>query len=254
MVKNLPNPTIETLPFIGPNAGFWAEVTIPYVDLVQANPPPRSPWLSQAAHPRLYYSQVVWIDDLRKGSQGQMLYRVNERYGSYGDVFWATGEAFRPITVEEVSPINPDAQNKKIVVDVNHQTLVCYEGNQEVYYCQVSTGALYDRNGTRVEEWATPPGPHPISRKLVSIHMAGGGLDTGWDTPGIGWTSLFSEGAAIHSTFWHNAFGTPKSHGCVNCKPEDSKWIFRWTMPIVTYEPGDITVQMPGGTVVDVVY
>jgi lipoprotein-anchoring transpeptidase ErfK/SrfK len=70
---------------------------------------------------------------------------------------------------------------------------------------------------------------------------------------GIAWTSLFSgDGVAIHSTFWHNNFGVPVSHGCVNTMPDDAKWIFRWTTPGVAYNPGDITVEMPGGTIVNV--
>ena len=61
------------------------------------------------------------------------------------------------------------------------------------------------------------------------------------------------EGVAIHSTFWHNDFGVAKSHGCVNAAPEDAKWIWRWTVPDVTYNPGDKTVQMPGGTIIKVI-
>jgi lipoprotein-anchoring transpeptidase ErfK/SrfK len=74
--------------------------------------------------------------------------------------------------------------------------------------------------------------------------MSGGTTGAGFDTPGIGWTNLFSsDGAAIHSTFWHNDFGNKKSHGCVNALPEDAHWIFRWTSPAVNYNPGDVVVQ-----------
>ena len=83
--------------------------------------------------------------------------------------------------------------------------------------------------------------------------MTGGTTGGGWDIPGVGWTILFSgTGVAIHSTFWHNDYGTPRSHGCVNVKPEDAQWIFRWTLPTVTSDPGDITIPMPGGTQIDV--
>jgi lipoprotein-anchoring transpeptidase ErfK/SrfK len=60
----------------------------------------------------------------------------------------------------------------------------------------------------------------------------------------VGWVSYFSSnGAALHSTYWHNDFGIPKSHGCLNCRPEDAKWLFRWTAPLVPYQPGDVTVD-----------
>lgn len=84
--------------------------------------------------------------------------------------------------------------------------------------------------------------------------MSGGTTGGGYDLPGIGWTTLFvGNGVAIHSTFWHNNFGVAMSHGCVNTKPEDAQWIFRWTTPYVSYDPGDITISMPGGTRVEVV-
>ncbi len=138
-------------------------------------------------------------------------------------------------------------------MDVTHQNLSCYEGNQEVYFARVSTGALYNANGERVEVWATPVGKHPVWRKMVSLHMSGGTTGGGWDLPGIGWTTLFvGSGVAIHSTFWHNNYGVPMSRGCVNARPEDARWIFRWTLPVVPYDPGDITVPLPGGTVIEV--
>ena len=84
--------------------------------------------------------------------------------------------------------------------------------------------------------------------------MSGGTTGGGWDLAGVGWTTLFvGNGVAVHSTFWHNNFGVPMSRGCVNARPRDAKWVFRWTNPIVSYLPGDVTVSMPGGTPVEVV-
>ena len=248
-----PNEPVQSLPTSSLGNGMWAEVTIPYVDLVLPNPA-IAPWLKEVEHPRLYYSQIMWIDEIKKGTDGRVIYRVNEHYGTYGDVFEASAEAFRPITEEEITPINPDAENKKIVVNLNYQTLSCYEGNNEVYFCQISSGAKFDAIGDQVDEWATPLGAHLPWRKAISFHMSGGASGAGWDTPGIGWTILFDpDGAGIHSTFWHNNFGMPKSHGCVNAKPEDAKWIFRWTNPYVSCDPGNIDISGPGGTVIDVV-
>ncbi len=252
-VKNIPNQPVTTLPANETEKGMWVEVTVPLVDLILENSASFGNWLEAVQLPRLYYSQVVWVDDMRTTSDGKVQYRINEKYGNPGDIFWSAAEGFRPITAEEIAPISPEVVEKRIEVSVGQQTLSCYEGNREVYFCRVSTGAKYDSDGKLVDNWATPVGPHPIWRKLLSIHMAGGATGNGWDTPGIGWTSLFSgEGVAIHSTFWHNNYGMPVSHGCVNTNPEDSKWIFRWTTPSVVYYPGDLTVSMPGGTIVNV--
>jgi len=81
------------------------------------------------------------------------------------------------------------------------------------------------------------------------VHMTGGTTGGGYDLPGIGYTTLFSgDGVAVHSTFWHNSYGIPRSHGCVNARPEDARWVFRWTMPEVPYDAGDVTVSGTGST------
>ena len=246
-VKNLPNEPVTTLPTYGEDTGMWVEVTVPYVNLTLENPPAKSPWLNAVSSTlwRLYYSQVIWVDQIAMGEDGNILYRVNERYGSYGDIFWADARAFRIITEEELAPINPDVTDKKIVVDLNAQSLTCYEGNTEVYFCQVATGKTLDELGNPVETWATPEGNYWVWRKVISLHMSGGTAGAtaqGFDTMAIPWTSLFvGEGMAIHGAFWHNDFGTPKSHGCVNTTPEDAKWIFRWNTPQVPYGTGDIS-------------
>lgn len=253
-VRNVPNIPLTTLPITSQGQGLWMEVTVPYVDLILANPPARSPWVQEITNPRLYYSQVIWVNDITQNSQGQTLYHVVELYGSYGDEFWASAEAFRPIAQDEIALINPEKEDKRIVVDVNHQTLSCYEGQSEVYFCRVSTGAKFDAYGNAVDQWSTPIGSHLPWRKVISIHMSGGSTGAGYDTMGIPWSTIFDpDGAAIHSTFWHNDFGTPRSHGCVNTAPEDAKWIFRWSLPSIQYVPGDISIQGPGGTIVNVI-
>ncbi len=251
-VKNQPNQVVSSLPETGMGRGFWAEVTIPYVDIYPEHAP-CSPWLQEVPKPRLYYSQVLWVDDIRTSENGRTSYRVNEKYGNCGDIYWADGQAFRPLTNEELQPIHPEAGDKRITVDLNYQTLSCYEGNDEVYFCRISSGGKYDYQGNPVDKYATPIGQHLPWRKSISIHMAGGSTGAGWDTPGIAWTILFDpDGSAIHSTFWHNDFGVPRSHGCVNARPEDAKWIFRWAEPFVGYEPGDLEMQGAIGTIVDV--
>lgn len=255
-VMYLPNEPITELPVYGDDRGMWVEVTVPYVNLELVNPPVRAPWLNEVSQTlwRLYFSQVIWVDEIQTTSDGRILYRVIERYGSYGDIFWADAQAFRRITEDEITPIHPEVENKKIIVNVNLQSLSCYEGNNEVYFCQVSTGRKLDEYGNPVDEWTTSPGTYWIWRKLISLHMSGGETGAGWDTMAIPWTSLFGgTGIAIHGTFWHNDFGTRKSHGCVNTLPEDAKWIFRWTTPEVAYNPGDVTNNTYEGTRIEVV-
>jgi hypothetical protein len=245
------NQPVKELPNMEEVTGMWVEVTVPYLDAVLENPPARSRWLryriENGLGARFYYSQILWVDQMKTEQDGSVWYRVNERYGNPGDIFWARAEAFRQIRPDEVAPIHPEVANKRVVVDVNYgvQSLSCYEGNTEVYYCRISSGK---------QEGSTPLTPigtkgFPIWRKLYSLHMAGGTNADGWDLPGIGWTSLFvGEGVAIHSTFWHNNYGEPMSHGCVNAQPEDAKWIFRWVQPSVPFDTGDVTIVGEGST------
>lgn len=260
-VRNLPNSPLATLP--EGKSGFWSEVTVPYVDLALDNPPPRSHWfkdiLSYNLTPRLYYSQVVWIDQVRAGDAGQVLYRVNEDPGhgyGYGDIFWADASAFRPLTEEDTAPIDPDVDpnTKTIAINLTYQTLSCFEGASEVYFCRISGGTKYDAYGNLVDKWSTPMGDQSTWRKMFSIHMSGGTTGAGFDTPAVSWTTFFNgEGVAIHAAFWHNDFGTPRSHGCVNCQPEDAKWIFRWTTPYVSLEQSEVQLTWPDhGTIVSV--
>jgi hypothetical protein len=205
---------------------------------------------------RLYYSQVFWVDQIRTDNQGNKFYRVNPNYYGGVDLLWAKGEAFRPLTKEELEPIHPESVDKRIEVNINRQSLSCYEGSTEVYFCRVSTGAKFDMNGNLVDKWETPAGSHLVTRKYISLQMSGGTTGAGYDLPGIGWSSIFATGGvAIHSTFWHNNYGNPVSHGCVNCYPEDAKWIFRWSLPSVVYDPGmlDITVTGEESTTVNVI-
>jgi L,D-transpeptidase catalytic domain len=257
-VRNLPNEPVSALPPTSRGSGMWVEISVPYVDMLLDNPPARSPRLKNRSElgltPRMYYSQITWVDQIKTGEDGQIWYRINEPYGSYGDMLWARGEAFRPLTLEEMAPIRPDVEHKRVQVNIAKQTLSCYEGNSEVYYTRISSGALWNAQGKRVDAWATPIGTFPIWRKLVSLHMSGGTTGGGWDLPGIGWVSLFvGSGVAVHSTFWHNNWGEPMSRGCVNATPEDARWVFRWTQPAVPYDPGDTSVPWPGGTKVEVV-
>ena len=253
-VKNLENSPVGNIPE-GMN-GIWVEVTVPWINAILDNPPARSTWWAWQASknlpPRFYYSQILWVDMIDKDSEGNVWYRINERYGNPGDLLWAPAEAFRPISNSELDPISPEVENKQIVVDItdSHQTLACYEDGREVYFCRISSGKIPFQ--TPLTGYGSPG--FNIWRKLHSLQMSGGTNQAGWEIPGIGWVSLFrGDGIAIHSTFWHNNFGEPSSHGCINASPEDAKWIFRWASPVTPYNIGDITVSGTIGTPVKVI-
>lgn len=262
--RNLPNTPITQIPAGQP--GFWAEVTVPYVDLTLEGVA-ASPWLQSLIQynfpPRLYYSQVVWIDQVRQNN-GFVEYRWNEGdkghgygYGAYGEFFWLDGAGVKVLTEEDVAPISPDVDpnQKRIIVNVTYQTLSCYEGNNEVYFCRIASGQVYDPvTGKISDEFATPVGDLLTHWKIVSKNMTAGNEQTGYSTPAVPWNTFISgDGVAIHGAFWHNDFGERRSHGCINVKPEDAKWIFRWTTPYVSLAQSELRLTFPDhGTVVSV--
>lgn len=261
--RNLPNAPIAEIP--AGQTGFWAEVTVPYVDLAHEGAV-ASPWLQDHIAynfpPRLYYGQVVWIDRIRTGN-GFVEYRWNEDaphgygYGAYGEFFWADGAAFKVLADADVATISPDVDpnDKRIDVDLDFQTLSCYEGNAEVYFCRISSGqkAILDPiTGEVNNKLATPVGNLLTHWKIVSLNMTAGTFQAGYSTPAVPWATMISgEGIAIHGAFWHNAFGEKRSHGCINVTPEDAKWIFRWTTPYISLAQTEMRVSLPDhGTIV----
>jgi hypothetical protein len=228
-VRNQPNQLLSEIPA----EGIWTEVTVPYIDS-RTRADPMAPVVY-----RLYYAMILNVDRIEVGEDGEVWYRV---YDENRVVMYAPGWAFRYMPPEELAPISPEIEDKAIRVRLIRQEMSAFEAGVEVFYCRISTG-LYSR---ALERWHTPEGQWWTWRKMVSRHMAAGDAYSGFDLPGVGWTILFSsDGAAIHSTYWHNDYGTPRSHGCVNVRPEDGQWLFRWTTPVLDYKPGDLTMRWP---------
>jgi hypothetical protein len=262
--RNLPNTPITQMS--AGQTGFWAEVTVPYVDLTLEGVV-ASPWLKSIQDykftPRVYYGQVIWIDQIRQNN-GFVEYRWNEGdqghgygYGPYGEFFWLDGAGVKVLTEEDVAPISPDVDpaQKRIIANVTYQTLSCFEGNTEVYFCRMASGQVYDPlTGAISDEFATPVGELLTHWKIISKNMTAGSAQSGYSTPAVPWSTFISgEGVAIHGAFWHNDFGERRSHGCINVKPEDAKWIFRWTTPYISLAQSEQRLSFPDhGTTVSV--
>ncbi len=68
--------------------------------------------------------------------------------------------------------------------------------------------------------------------------MATGDIaSNGFDLPGVPWVLYITKsGISFHGTYWHNDYGRPHSHGCINMTPQAAKWLYRWTIPMVPPE------------------
>jgi hypothetical protein len=136
---------------------------------------------------------------------------------------------------------------KWIDVSILKQSLVAYEGTKPVYVTLVSTGA--DGLGDPKKTHSTVQGVFRIHTKHVSVTMDGEDVGDEFDLRDVPFVQYFNEGYALHAAYWHDDFGTPRSHGCVNLAPRDAAWVFNWTTPEVP-ETWHAALSFAGGTVV----
>jgi hypothetical protein len=126
-------------------------------------------------------------------------------------------------------PSDVAVDERWIDVDTKSQTLVAYTGTRPVFATLVSTG-----RGKPGTEEATPSGLHRLWIKLKRSDMDN--LDDAdsaspYAVEAVPYVMFFDRGYGIHGTYWHDRFGTPKSHGCVNVSLNDARWLFDFTGP-----------------------
>jgi len=111
----------------------------------------------------------------------------------------------------------PEKGNGKRWIDVNlsEQRVYAYEGDIIVNAFIVSTGTA---------RTPTVTGKYKIWIKLKSTTMSG----PGYYLTNVPYTMYFYKGYGLHGTYWHNNFGVPMSHGCVNLSIPDAQWLYNW--------------------------
>jgi len=123
----------------------------------------------------------------------------------------------KPETSSNVSqPPGVEGGERWIDIDISEQRLYAYKGNNVVNSFVISTGTW---------QYPTVTGQYHIYVKYRYSDMAG----PGYYLPDVPYTMYFYKGYGIHGTYWHNNFGTPMSHGCVNLKTNDAGWVFNWS-------------------------
>ena len=113
------------------------------------------------------------------------------------------------------TPVSAPTSGRWIDVNLSAQRLTAYQGNTPVRSTLVSTGLP----GT-----LTPTGQYRIYVKYVSTLMTG----PGYYLPNVPYTMYFYRGYGIHGTYWHNNFGRPMSHGCINLPTPQAQWLYSW--------------------------
>ncbi len=118
-----------------------------------------------------------------------------------------------------------------IDVDLSQQTLVAYEGLHPVFATLIASGRIRDPDDP-LQTHDTPTGIWRIGSKYVTHTMDGDhAVDGPYSIEDVPYVMYFYLAFALHSAFWHDGFGRPRSHGCVNMAPNDARWIFGWAHP-----------------------
>ena len=129
------------------------------------------------------------------------------------------------VAVLAVPAVGSATAQKSIVISISQQMLWAYKGDRVVQSSYVSTG----RGG-----FDTPIGSFAVLTKLPSQTMEGVIGGEYYNVPDVPSVLYFTNsGHALHGTYWHNNFGTPMSHGCVNLPLDVAAWLYDWA-PIGT--------------------
>jgi hypothetical protein len=237
-VKTIPQDPVAAIP----ESGQLAEVSVPYTDARWR------PDFNRNAIYRFYYETTHWVTGLVYDDNSRPWYRILD--DKWDLILYVQAEHLRLIPNQELETISPNvpADAKRLEVRTGDQIVIAYEWDRPVFMARAATGAEFS-NG----KFYTPHGRHFTFHKRPSRHMAAGNLaHNGYDLPGVPWICYITEkGVAFHGTYWHNDYGRPRSHGCINLSPQAAKWIYRWTLPVVPAHE-QRTYELYGGTKVDV--
>jgi len=137
------------------------------------------------------------------------------------------GEWIAADDVQRVEPSVPPpatlADERWIDVDLDRQILVAYEGTLPVYATLISSGTRKN---------PTETGIYRIWIKFAETDMNGRmGESDAYSVATVPWTQFYGNDLALHTSYWHDGFGRPRSHGCVNLSPRDARFLYFWSDP-----------------------
>ncbi len=133
--------------------------------------------------------------------------------------------AERDVAAAFATEVPPGVRRGEKWLDINlaRQTLVAYVEHRPVYATVISSGK---------EGYATKSGVFRIYWKVGETDMKNEvGADEQYLASSVPWSMFFWKGQALHGAYWHDDFGIPKSHGCVNLAPQDARYLFEWATP-----------------------
>ncbi len=225
-----------------PDKGQVGEITVPF------SITKKDPYVYADHGYRIFYGTTHWVKRVVvTRAEKSIWYEIYDFY--LKKYLYVAAHDMRLIPNDELSPLSPEVPDadKHIVVDLSTQLVTAFEGEKLVFSQRCSSG---------VKGTDTPKGEFTTYHKGPSVHMTNEGDaledENVYSLPGVPWCSFFTgAGNAFHGTYWHNDYGRPRSHGCVNLPSEAAKFIYRWTKPSVP--PDTDYLHLPGqGTKVQI--
>jgi hypothetical protein len=228
--------------FTLPEKGQLGEITVPFCDTK------KEPYTYAERGYRIYYGSTHWVRRvIVQRDEKSIWYEIYDFHLKRS--YYVPSHDMRLVPADELTTLSvevPDDQ-KRIVVDLSTQLVTAFEGEKLVFSERCASGV----RGTE-----TPKGEFRTYHKGPSVHMTNEGdavEEEGiYSLPGVPWCTFFTgAGNAFHGAYWHNDYGQPRSHGCVNLPSEAAKFLYRWSKPAV---PADTNyLHLPGeGTIVQI--
>ncbi|MBI4950830.1 MAG: L,D-transpeptidase [Myxococcales bacterium] len=152
----------------------------------------------------------------------------------------------------EARPADVGPSERWVQARITWGYLLAMDGDTPAYVSAMSPGA----DGIRSAGHSTKAGKHVIGWKLLASDMSGreGGKD--WFVDEVPWAQYYFGNFAVHGAWWHNDFGRPYSHGCVNLPPNAARFLFGWMEPLMPQDWFAVTSVYPRtkGTVVQITH
>ena len=139
--------------------------------------------------------------------------------------------------------LGESTEEKWVEIDLSQQKLFVREGNRLIFEFPISSGLPWT---------PTVTGEFRVWHKNKAQLMEGGSKENNnyYYLPNVPFNMFFYKGYAMHGAYWHNDFGKPRSHGCVNMRPEDAKSLYYWIAPQAEAWGISATKSSPGTRVV----
>ena len=188
-----------------------------------------SPYLPGTVHDE----PLADLTSLKRLTDGKPLEQPRNEEGAQFHGAPATPPRIQELALNPTKVLGVSSGDKRIEIDLTNQKVYAFEGNRKVFDFLVSTG-----------KWGrTPTGEFTIWSKVRSQKMSGGdrARNTYYYLPNVPYVMFFyndqiakMRGFSFHGTYWHDNFGHPMSHGCINMRTPDAQALYEWADPPVT--------------------